>query len=218
MSGQEEEWLGLVEGCTGIIMIFWPYFPATSRCDRSTRNHIFGRTNMDDLVYSEKYYDPSLFKNEGLGTNVAIIDLDINLTNKDLQELNAGINQSRIFVYSEPVGKGGLGDAFTSPELVETITIIIGDILINLFASFAYDGLKTAIKRSINKIREKKGNPKAIGYEIRHKNTSFIIIARDGMIDEELLDLSLRALLGDVMLREEQTDSKNLSMMDQGVG
>ena len=173
---------------------------------------------MDDLAYSGNHYDPSLFKNEGLGTNVAIIDLDINLTNKDLQELNEGINQSGLFVYAEPVGKGGLGDVLTSPDLIETITIIIGEILINLFASFAYDGLRTAIKKSVNKIREKKGNPKALGYEIRHKNTSFIIIARDGMIDEELLDLSLRALLGDVMLREERTDSTNYSRTDQGVG
>lgn len=160
---------------------------------------------MDENAYSEKYYDPYLFKKEGLGTNIAIIDLDLQLNNKDLQELNEGVNESSVFVYSEPVGKGGPGDVFTRPEFIEPIILIIEEILVNLFASFAYDGIKTAIKKSIKKIGEKKGKPRFISYEIRHKNASVIVVVREGVIDEELLDLSLRTLLGEVVLREEPT-------------
>ena len=173
---------------------------------------------MDENVYSESQYNPNLFKKEGLGTNIAIIDLDIGLSNKDLQEVNEGINKSGVYVYSESVGKGGPGEFFAPPELIETIIIVIGEILVNIFASFAYDGIKTAIKKSIKKIREKKGNPRVISYDIRHKNTSVLIVVRDGVIDEEVLDLSLRTLLGEVMLREEPTVTANHSQKNQGLG
>lgn len=173
---------------------------------------------MDENVYSEKYYNPYLFKKDGLGTNIAIIDLDLQINNKDLQELNEGVNESGVFVYTESVGKGGLGDVFSRPELIEPIVIIIGEILVNLFASFAYDGIKTAIKKSIKKIGEKKGKPRFISYDIRHKNASVIVVVREGVIDEELLDLSLRTLLGEVMLKEEPTIIADHSQKSQGLG
>jgi len=173
---------------------------------------------MDESIYSETQYNPYLFKKEGLGTNIAIIDLDIGLSNKDLKEVNKGINEGSVYVYSEPVGLGGPGDLFATSEAIETITIVIGEILVNIFASFVYDVIKTAIKRSVIKVREKKRNPRVISYDIRHKNTSVLLVVRDGVIDEEILDLSLRTLLGDVVLREEPAVPIDRSQKIQGLG
>lgn len=138
----------------------------------------------------------------------------------DFEELNAGINERNIFIAPDPVGGyGGAGIPELMldipPETIQVIQIIIRDIAIGIFSSFAYDTFKEAIKKIIKTYQEKKGVQKEINCDISHygKSVSFIII--NGELDAKILDSSLRTLLSDVVLRADRdfpTDS------DQGVG
>lgn len=167
----------------------------------------------------EEPYNPTLYNMDGCGINIEIIDLDIGFEEKDIKELNEGINESLIFIYSEPVGgPGGPVGAFIPPEAIEVFQVVIREIIINIFAGFPYDTLKLAIKKIFRKIREKKGNPKEIGFQIEHNDVSFIIIMHDGAVDDQTLDLTLRTILSGIMLKEDRGKSITSSDEIHGVG
>lgn len=155
------------------------------------------------MKFEPDSFDPYFYRRDGIGTNIQIIDFMICLDNSDLKDLNEGINNSLIFIYSEPVGgKGGLGGVYIPPATIEIFEIVVKEIVVDIFAAFAYEVFKNAIKKIFNKIKEKKGNPKTLCFKLRHKDNSILIVIRGGVVDDELLDLSLRNLLSDVKLRE----------------
>lgn len=155
------------------------------------------------MKFEPDSFDPYFFRRDGFGTNIQIIDYFIGLDNDDLRDLNEGFNESLIFIYSEPVGGlGGPGGLYIPPATIEIFEIVVKEIVVDIFAAFAYEVFKNAVKKIINKINEKKGNPEKLCYKLRHKDNSILIVIRGGVVDDELLDLSLRNLLSDVKLRE----------------
>lgn len=168
----------------------------------------------------ESGYPDEAILNEFINcANIGIEDLDRYLEYREIAELNQSFHNNNIHVYVIQVGGfGGLGGFGLTPETIDIIHLIIGDIGLNLLANFTYDALKKAIKSVMEKVKRKNLESDKMGFKVSHKGSAVIILMQDNNIDDELLDLSLRSLLQDVILSELPLDRTDERDNDGGLG
>jgi hypothetical protein len=154
-------------------------------------------------------------------SNRNIYDTDKTIFERDnLKELNSEFNKHGIYIDIPIIG--GMGGGETGQIVVKTLELLIvniGPFLGGLFVNFSYDMLKSCFSKVLKKARPQ---PKDHLVHIEHAEKVIIFLYNpDRESNDEELDRSLRALLGDVKLEEDQTKmnmrvNEQLSKYDKG--
>lgn len=122
-----------------------------------------------------------------------------------LKELNTEFNEYGIYIDIPIIGGMGGGESGQIVvQALEFLIVNIGPFLGGLFVNFSYDTLKACISKIIKKAR-----PQSQDHLIHIEHADKVVVYLynpDRESNDEELNRSLRALLGDVKLAEDTTD------------